>query len=211
MAKTVRILEKDKKGKTKDKGWACDLIPKPFIVSRYFAPEQAALEARQAELDAVTAGLAELEEEHGGEEGFLGGLDKIAKAEVNARLKEAKGDKEATDEVAVLKRWLELVESEAALKKAMKEQEAALDRLAYEKYPKLNEAEIKTLVIDNKWMAQLATAVRGELDRVSQTLMGRIRDLAERYTTPLPQLITEVEALAARVEAHLQKMGASWK
>ena len=39
-AETYRIIEKDKKGKEKDKGWACDLVPKPLIVARYFAKEQ---------------------------------------------------------------------------------------------------------------------------------------------------------------------------
>ena len=49
------------------------------------------------------------------------------------------------------------------------------------------------------------------MDRVSQTLTGRIRELAERYATPLPKLTDEVETLAARVDEHLKKMGASWK
>jgi type I restriction enzyme M protein len=210
VAKTARILETDKKGKTRDNGWVCDLIPKPFIVARYFAKEQTAIEATQAELEALTASLAELEEEHGSEEGYLGALDKISKAEVNARLKEIKNDKEAKDEAAVLKRWLELSESEAAAKRAVKELEAALDTLAYEKYPKLSEAEIKALVVDDKWMTHLSNAVQGELDRVSQTLTGRIRELAERYATPLPQLTDEVAMLAARVDEHLKKMGVVW-
>ena len=198
-------------GQNQDKGWACDLIPKTLIVARYFAKEQAALDAKQAELETATAALAEMEEEHGGEEGCLGALDKIAKAEVNARLKVIKGDKEAKDEITVLKRWLDLSEQETSLKRAVKEQDAALDILAYEKYPALTEAEIKTLVVDDKWMASLSAAVQGELDRVSQTLTGRIRELAERYATPLPQLVDEVAALAARVEEHLAKMGAKWK
>jgi len=210
VAKTSRILETDKKGKTKDRGWTCELIPKPFIVAGYFAKERAAIDAAQAELEATSASLAELEEEHGGEEGFLGALDKIAKAEVSVRLKEIKGDKDAKDEATVLKRWLELSESEAVLKRAVKEQEATLDKLAYEKYPALAEAEIKSLVVDGKWMARLSVAVQGELERVSQTLTGRIRELAERYATPLPQLTDEVVTLAVRVEEHLKKMGASW-
>jgi type I restriction enzyme M protein len=49
--------------------------------------------------------------------------------------------------------------------------------------------------------------VQGELDRVSQTLTGRIRQLAERYATPLPELTDEVEALAKRVGKHLAQMG----
>lgn len=33
------------------------------------------------------------------------------------------------------------------------------------------------------------------------------RLLAERYATPLPQLVDEVATLAARVDDHLKKMG----
>jgi type I restriction enzyme M protein len=72
----------------------------------------------------------------------------------------------------------------------------------------VRENEIKALVVDAKWMTAIATAVQGELDRVSQTLTGRIRQLAERYATPLPQLVEEVETLAAKVDGHLKKMGA---
>jgi type I restriction enzyme M protein len=210
VARTSRVLETDSKGRQKDKGWTCDLIPKPLIVARYFAREQAAIEARQIELEAAATSLAELEEEHGGDQGYIGALDKIAKAEVIARLRQIKGDQEAKDEAAVLKRWLELAESEAALKRAVKEQEAALDRLAYEKYPELTEAEIKALVVDDKWMRRLEATVRAELERVSQTLTARVRELAERYATPLPHLCREVSMLAARVEVHLKRMGASW-
>jgi type I restriction enzyme M protein len=210
VARPARIVETDKKGKIKDKGWACDLIPKLIIVAHYFAQELAAIEAKQAKLEAATASRAELEEEHGGEERCLGVLDKIAKGDVNARLKEIRTDKEAKDEIAVLKSWMELAESETALKRAVKEQEAVLDRLAYEHYPRLTEAEIKTLVVDDKWMAKIAAAVQGELDHISQTLTGRIRELAERYAMPLPQLTDEVATLASRVDEHLKTMGASW-
>ncbi len=111
----------------------------------------------------------------------------------------------------MLKRWLDLSEQETTLKRAVKDQDAALDALAYARYPKLTEAEIKALVVDDKWMARLSTAVQGELDRVSQTLTGRIRELAERYATPLPKIAEEVETLSARVDVHLKKMGAVWK
>lgn len=208
VAKTARIMETDKKGKTKDKGWICDLVPKSLIVVRYFAKDLAAIDARQAALEAAAASLAELEEEHGGEEGFLGALEKIAKAEVSARLKETKGDKDAKEEAAVLQQWLNLNTEEADLKKAVREAEAALDQLSYDKYPKLTEAEIQTLVVDDKWLTTLVDAVQGEVDRVSQTLTGRIRMLADRYAAPLPQIADEVAALAARVDGHLKKMEA---
>ena len=71
VAKPARIIETDKKGRSKDKGWVCDLLPKSLIVARYFAIEQAAIEAKEAQLEAATASLTEQEEEHGGEEGSI--------------------------------------------------------------------------------------------------------------------------------------------
>ena len=208
VAKPARVVETDKKGKRRDKGWACDLIPKPLIVARYFAKEQAALDALHAEREAATAGIAELEEEHGGEEGFLGALEKIAKVEVSARLNEIRGDKDAKEEAVVLNRWLELAESETTLKRTVKEQDVALDTLAFAKYATLTEAAIKTLVVDDKWMASVLSVVRSELERISQTLTGRIRELAVRYATPLTTLLAEISTLGVRVDKHLESMGA---
>jgi type I restriction enzyme M protein len=107
--------------------------------------------------------------------------------------------------------YLELLEQQSEAKKKRKAAQEELDKKIDAKYPKLTEAEIKTLVVNDKWMARLSAAVQGELDRVSQTLTGRIRQLAERYATPLPKLTEEVETLAARVKEHLEKMGAVWK
>jgi len=206
-AETYRIIEKDKKGKEKDRGWGCDLVPKQLIVDRYFAREQAAIREQEAALETVTAQMTELEEEQGGEEGAFSELEKISKANVAARLKEIKGDKEAREEAAVLNAWLKLSAQEADLKKSLKEAEAKLDALAYAKYPKLTKAEIKTLVVDDKWMTAIAAAIHGEMDRISQALTQRVKELAERYETPLPQAVLKVAELEAKVNRHLAKMG----
>jgi type I restriction enzyme M protein len=210
-AETYRIIEKDKKGKEKDKGWTCDLVPKALIVTRYFAADQEAIDKLAVELERVLTRITELEEEHGGEEGAFSELDKVNKPNVTARLKEIKGDKEAKDEVAVLDEWLKLVGDEADLKKALKNAEAALDAKAYAKYPKLTEAEIKALVVDDKWLAALDTAIHGEMDRISQGLTQRVKELAERYETPMPNQVRAVAELEARVNHHLERMGFSWK
>ena len=209
-AETSRIIETDKKGKQRDKGWTCDLIPKALIVARYYAKEQAAIDQLAADLEAVSARLTELEEEHGGEEGAFAELDKVNKANVAARLKEIKGDREARDEAAVLDDWLKLNAEEADLKKRLKDAEAALDAAAYAHYPKLTEAEIKTLVVDDKWLAALAAAIHGEMDRVSQQLTRRVKELAERYETPMPRMTERVAELEAKVNRHLERMGFSW-
>ena len=98
VAKTSRILETDKKGKTKDRGWTCELIPKPLIVARYFAKEQAALDAQQAELDAAQTQQTEMEEEQGGDEGIFNGYDSITAVAVKERIREIGGDPDGADE-----------------------------------------------------------------------------------------------------------------
>ena len=215
-AETYRIIEtkktKDgKPGKQVDKGWTCDLVPKSLIVARYFAKEQEAIGQLTAELEGVSARLAELEEEQGGEEGAFSELDKVNKANVVARLKEIEGDKDAKDEAAVLSDWLKLNGDEADLKKRLKETEASLDAKAYAKYPTLTEAEIKTLVVDDKWLAALDRDIHGEMDRVSQQLTQRVKELAERYETPMPKMVSRVADLEAKVNRHLKKMGFAWK
>jgi type I restriction enzyme M protein len=206
-AQTERTIETNKNGKQVDKGWFCDLVPKALIVARYFAPEQGSIESQQADLEAVTAQMEELEEEHGGDEGAFAELEKVNKANVTARIKEIKGDADAQAETRILKEWLVLNDRQTALKKEIKEAEMLLDRLVYDRYPMLTEGEIKVLVVDDKWLARIGAAVAGEIDRVSQGLTQRVKVLAERYEVPLPELVSQVAELEARVAGHLAKMG----
>jgi type I restriction enzyme M protein len=191
-----------------------DLIPEPLIVIRYFAKEQAAIEKLQANRDAITREMEEMEEEHGGEDGLLAEArtdnGRLTKVSVKARLTEIKVDKEAADERKLVEAYQALIEEEAAVGKQVKDAQKALDAQVATKYLKLTPDEIKTLVVDEKWLARLAADVQSELDRVSQALTSRIRQLAERYATPLPQLTDEVATLTARVDEHLKRMGAVW-
>jgi len=203
------------KGKRRFKS---DLVPASILVGRYFAAERGAIEALDHQLATLEQQLDEMREENSGEEGLLaeviegeGDKQKIAAKAVKARLKEIGKDPLYADERAALDAYADLLERQTAAKARRKDAQEDLDQKIDAKYPKLSEAEIKTLVVDDKWMARLSAAVQGELDRVSQTLTGRIRELAERYATPLPKLVDEVETLAARVEGHLKKMGASWR
>jgi type I restriction enzyme M protein len=209
-AETYRIIEKSKQGKQRDKGWTCDLIPKPLIVACYYAKEEEAIQQLTAELESVTSRLTELEEEQGGEDGPFADFEKVNKANVAARLKEIKSDQEARDEAAILNDWLKLNTEEAELKKRVRDAEAALDAKAYALYPRLTEAEIKALVVDDKWLGALDAAIHGEMERVSHQLTERVKALAELYETPLPQITNCLAELEAKVNRHLEEMGFSW-
>jgi type I restriction enzyme M protein len=215
------VEERGQKSKAKPdftlgrKKYLAELVPPALIVRRWHADEHAAMERLEADLAALQQQLEEMAEEHGGEEGLLADAandkGKLTKASVTARLRDVRHDPEAAEERKVLNDYLALAENEAGTADALAEAQDALTAKVAARYPRLTEGEIKTLVVEDKWLATLAAAVQGELDRVSQTLTTRIRELAERYATPLPQLTDEVAALAARVDEQLKKMGAVWK
>jgi len=201
-----RIADAGKKAK----GWVCDLVPKPLLIARYFAEQDAELAAQQAELERLVSEITELEQEHGGEDDVFYGFDKINQKEVKDRLKEIGADPDSADERAILQQWLDLNAGQSRLKKTIKALAAELDRNACEHYAGLSESDVKTLVIEDKWLAHLQRKVQQEVDTIPQTLTARIRELAERYDTPLPKLQADVDVLSAKVEEHLKTMGASY-
>ena len=140
----------------------------------------------------------------------LGGLDKLNVVEVKRRIKEIGKAKDDAEELAALRQWLALSEQEAELKKQLKALDAELDAKALAQYPQLSVRDIQALVVDDKWLAALNAAVQGEVERVSQVLTRRVKELAERYDTPLPQLAANVTELETKVAGHLAKMGFAW-
>ena len=192
-----------------------DLIPSALITARYFSVDNAAIENLQSTVDAIASQKEQIEEEYGGEDGLLADArndkGKLTKASVKARLVEIKTDADAADERKVLNEYMSLIETESSAGKKVKDAQKDLDVRVVPQYSRLTEKEIKTLVVEDKWLATLATDVQSELDRVSQALARRVKELAERYATPLPSLTDEVEILSMKVEEHLKMMGFAWK
>ena len=194
-----------------------DLLPAEILIARYFPAERDAITSLEAELAALDQQLDEKREEQSGEEGLLseviegeGEKQKIALKAVKARLKEIGKDPDYADERKALQEYAELLDEKDVVKDRLKTAEEDLDVKLDAKYPKLTEDEIKTLVVDDKWITKLMVGVRGELDRVSQHLTGRVRQLATRYATPLPLLTLQVESLSNRVIEHFEMMGMRW-
>ena len=185
----------------------CDLVPKYLITNRYFASEKQAIEELQAKVDNASLEIEELVEEHSGEDGYFADFEKVNKKSVTSRIKEIKGKSADVEELKVMEKYLALGVQESEAKKKIKEAEKALNARVISKYKTLSESEIKVLVVDDKWVATLEQAVNGEMDRISQRLAQRIKELAKRYGTPLPMLVTETEALTSKVDEHLEKMG----
>jgi len=197
-------------------GWKAnsDLIPPQLIINRYFDVDQQTIEELEAANEAIALKMEEMDEEHGGEGGLLeeakNEKGKITKASVKARLKDIFADPDTEDERTILNAYLDLLEQETEAKKKVKDAQKALDAKVAAKYNELSEDEVKTLVVEDKWLTTLASDVQSELNHISQALTGRIKELAERYATPLPRLTEEVEILSSKVDAHLKRMGFVW-
>ncbi len=300
---------KNKKGKEIDKGWDCDLIPKPLVINRYFAKEQQAIDTLKATLEQLETEKNELTEEHSGEEGalqdmgnkkeasdalleaidqawselspdthqnytrltarltdalldledlknhrFMDGIKtatgKILAKNITQQLKVstdtqeinhlrdyqdtekqikahrkeisvlradalllidqaigAGNDNDSLEDIIILRQYLTLLDDISATKKQIKEDEETLDNQLYKHYPTLTEEPIKQLVVDDKWLPVIDRDIHSEMDRISQRLTGRIKELAERYELPLPKQNERVNALEKAVGEHLGKMG----
>lgn len=211
LATPYRIVEKNKKtGKATDKGWNCDLIPPSLMIDCYFKKEKVVLDDMEAERDNLASQLTELEEENGGDEGIFSDFDKVTKANVSKRLKEIAKNKDAKDEIVVLKKYLDLTEQITKVNIEIKVAANTLDKMVLNHYKILTEAEVKNIVVDAKWMKTMEKAIEGEMERISQRLTGRIKELMERYENTLPAINKELANLEAKVNAHLSKMGFVW-
>jgi type I restriction enzyme M protein len=222
-----RIIKtsKHKSGNTKEKpvegieGIESKLLKPDLIVNRYFLAEKQALELLDTELENIKAQMQEIEEEQTEEEDLLAFVksksektekEKVTKKLSQQRIKLIKGDKNFEDELKVITRYMALLDKQTELNKKIKEQQKALETKVWNKYKVLTDAEIIVLVVDDKWITLLDHAIRTEMQRISQRLAQRIKELADRYETPLPLQLLDVKSLEEKVNAHLVKMGFVW-
>jgi type I restriction enzyme M protein len=200
------------------KKYKMDLVPPALVVARFFAKELAAIEALQSAQETAARELDEWIEEHtsagDGEEGLLAEATsdkgKVTKGGVKDRLKAIEGAPDSDDERDALTRCLALIEADSSAGRAAKDAQAALDAKVLARYAKLTEAQSKTLVVEDKWLASIRGAIEGEVEWLTQRLAARVKELEERYAKPLPALEQEVEGFSEKVEGHLKKMGLTW-
>ena len=227
----LRLKNKNKKDIDGLVGLEGRLIPVSLIIKTYLQQEQEKIEEIQAELEQLSSQMEGIREENSGEEGLLTEVtnDKgnITKNDVAKRIKELNSqdkkqpnllnsrvnsdeDDEENEELELLEKYSELLETESDLKKKKKEAEKDLEDKVVEIYPKLTPEDIKILIVESKWMTELEKRILGEVDRQSQILAGRVKVLAERYNETLPEIEKETEILTQKVTEHLEKMGFEW-
>jgi len=191
------------------------LIPPSLIIQEFFAEEQKAIDELESKSESLIAEMDEIRDENNGEDGLLtNAVDdkgKINKGNLAKAIKEL-GNKtiDNADEYDMLNKYKKLMEDEAEIQSKTKTAKAELEEKVIKQYPKLSIPEIKELVVDKKWMFNIESRVKSEMDNISHRLTQRIKELAERYETPLPKLTSEAEELTSKVENHLKQMNFKW-
>ncbi|MDS2171341.1 type I restriction-modification system subunit M [Nesterenkonia sp. CL21] len=194
----------------KTERWVMDLVPPDLIVARYFESNQARVDKLNADAEAATQAVVEYAEEHGAEDGVVweavNDKGKLTQKAVKAELitVKAAGDEEGA---AAFQKALDLLRTEAAAKKAAKEAQAELDTATLKKYGDLTDADVQTLVLDDKWRATIAKRIDGEVNALTLALVARIQQLGERYAETVGDLDAALEELEAKVAGHLADMG----
>ncbi|AVF36984.1 type I restriction-modification system subunit M [Rahnella sikkimica] len=194
--------------------YKADVLPRSLVEIRCFPELLGALNHAQERSDEASSQLAEFIEELAGEEDLLAEAkndkDKVTQKLVNTRLAQLKKTTADPDELAALTRSLALIKAEANAKKTLKAAQDELDRAVFKHYPALDEAALKALVVQDKWLATLQAGIKAEIERITQQLAERVKELEERYAEPLPALEASVKALSEKVAGHLRTMGLVW-
>lgn len=138
-------------------------------------------------------------------------LAMVAESSVEYKIARKQVETYAEDrETEVLQQYLNLIEKQMFLNIQIKESEVILSLMCMKKYNQLTIDNIKQLVVEDKWMNSIESTIKAEMDRISQTLTQRIKELEERYEMPLPKLNEVVNTFEERVNTHLQGMGYLW-
>jgi type I restriction enzyme M protein len=130
-----------------------------------------------------------------------------------SKVKWQKGLKDEGDlfaELDVLHEYQSALEKETDMREQIKKAKATLEKIVLEKYPMLSVDEVKTIVVDKKWMVAIEQKIKAEMNSVSHRLTQRIKELAERYERPLPKMNNDLALLTDKVESHLKKMNFTW-
>ncbi|GAA7465220.1 type I restriction-modification system subunit M [Helicobacter pylori] len=179
-----------------------DLIPKNLIKQRFFKKEAKELEELENAFNEKEADFEEFIEEHSSEEGLFYEL-KINESVLKKELKNATDleDKE------ILKTALELLE---AKNKALKMKNKAYEELelkAFHQYKNLELGEIKDLIIQDKWLKSLKTALENKIFKRTNAFASALDGIISNYSNSLLELDKEVKESESKVLEHLKDLG----
>ena len=190
----------------------CELVPQELVANRYFKDDVKLIADTENLLSEAQSSKDAIVEEHCVEDGLLDNDSyskdgKLKKPDVVKYVKTNKDNPDCKEEVEILNEWLKWGEMETAYSKTLVAKKQELYEKVLKKYGELSEDEVKTLVVEDKWLVTLSGRIEQLLTDLTQKLAQRVKEIAVRYEYTVPELEAEQEALKNKVKQHLALMG----
>jgi type I restriction enzyme M protein len=191
----------------------CDLLPVNILLSEFFTTEtdeiadlQTQIEGKQSEMDGLVEQCPDAFT-YGEEDSNEGSEIKVKAADVKKAIKNVAKFGIPKADLEILKQWLSLSNEVEDLVKELKQKRADLTKAVVEKYAALSEDEIKTLVVERKWLDNVLNSCNALMQTVTHSIANDTTALVERYKDTLASLDDDVAKYEAEVGNYLKEMG----
>ena len=111
----------------------------------------------------------------------------------------------------MLTELIDAYDAAAAAKARAKERSATLNDLLVDLLTSMGEGDVKSFVVEEKWLGAVRAMVDEEVDRALRQLAARLGLLANRYEASMPRLMEDAANAWLGVEVGLGRMGIQWK
>ncbi|QPH92180.1 type I restriction-modification system subunit M [Campylobacter concisus] len=186
------------------KKFVSEIIPPELVAKRYFTQILDQISLLEAQISKKQDEFTNFVDEFGEDE-LSNVYDDKDKMTLKS-LKEAIRQTSDKNEQEIYNKALQILTEQKELESTLKAATGELNQKVFDKFKTLDESEIKTLVVDDKWLSNLKEQILSTVERAVQEQITRISTLAARYDKTLDELTTRANDLSLRVKAHLDAM-----
>lgn len=186
------------------KKFISEIIPPELVAKRYFAQILDQISLLETQISKKQDEFTNFVDEFGEDE-LSNAYDDKDKITLKS-LKEAIRQTSDKNEQEIYNKALQILTNQKELESTLKATTGELNQKVFDKFKTLDENDIKTLVVDGKWLSELKEQILSTVERAVQERITRISTLAARYDKTLDELTERASTLSLRVKAHLDAM-----
>ena len=190
----------------------CDLVPVSIVLAEYFTAETNKIAELQSSIESLQQELSDLVETNTDVFRFNDDDEddkpfNVKIADVKKAIKNAKTDGTTKEDLEILKLWESTYTKKEGYVSQWKQKRTELTEAVVAKYAALTEEEIKTLVVERKWLASVVGGCEALMQNVTHQIASDVTTLAERYEVTLGATESKVNDLEKEVLRSLKEMG----